>query len=157
MLGLAFAILNVCRQLRMRRNNKMYILMMAGICSRGLRWLRVCRSRFRAAAQRLYYGVREFLVVPYQSPVIEVFFIGLITAGVCNLALAASMAEFLSAYPTAGGQYHWVAVISWPEWVPLLSWITGWINVSGWIALTASGGLLGSQFVVGVISLYNPV
>lgn len=30
---------------------------------------------------------------------------GLITAGICNLALAASMAEFLSAYPTAGGQY----------------------------------------------------
>ena len=29
---------------------------------------------------------------------------GLLTAGVCNLALAASLAEFLSAYPTAGGQ-----------------------------------------------------
>ena len=41
--------------------------------------------------------------------------------------------------------------------MPLLSWITGWINVSGWIALTASGGLLGSQFVVGVIALYNEV
>lgn len=33
---------------------------------------------------------------------------GLITAGICNLALAASLAEFLSAYPTAGGQYHWL-------------------------------------------------
>lgn len=32
---------------------------------------------------------------------------GLITAGICNLSLAASLAEFLSAYPTAGGQYHW--------------------------------------------------
>src|SRR4051794_24139208 len=30
---------------------------------------------------------------------------GLLTAGVCNLSLAASLAEFLSAYPTAGGQY----------------------------------------------------
>lgn len=29
-----------------------------------------------------------------------------IAAGVCNLALAISLAEFLSAYPTAGGQYH---------------------------------------------------
>ncbi|TVY83673.1 Choline transport protein [Lachnellula suecica] len=81
---------------------------------------------------------------------------GLITAGVCNLSLAVSLAEFLSAYPTAGGQYHWVAVISWKKWVPLLSWITGWINVSGWIALVASGGLLGSQLIVGVISLMNP-
>jgi choline transport protein len=31
---------------------------------------------------------------------------GLMTAGVCNLCLAASLSEFLSAYPTAGGQYH---------------------------------------------------
>ncbi|PVH95857.1 amino acid permease [Periconia macrospinosa] len=81
---------------------------------------------------------------------------GLITAGVCNLCLAASLAEFLSAYPTAGGQYHWVAVISWKRWVPLLSWITGWINVSGWIALVCSGGLLGSQLIVGIIALFHP-
>jgi choline transport protein len=81
---------------------------------------------------------------------------GLITAGICNLCLAASLAEFLSAYPTAGGQYHWVAVISWKSYVPLLSWITGWINVSGWIALVASGGLLGSQLIIGVISMYTP-
>lgn len=81
---------------------------------------------------------------------------GLITAGVCNLSLAVSLAEFLSAFPTAGGQYHWVAVISWKRWVPILSWITGWINVSGWIALVASGGLLGSQLILGVISLMNP-
>lgn len=71
------------------------------------------------------------------------------------MCLAASLAEFLSAYPTAGGQYHWVAMISWKKWVPLLSWITGWINVSGWIALVASGGLLGSQLIVGVISFMN--
>ncbi|PSN74538.1 amino acid permease [Corynespora cassiicola Philippines] len=81
---------------------------------------------------------------------------GLITAGICNGCLAASLAEFLSAYPTAGGQYHWVAVIAWDEWKPLLSWITGWINTSGWIALVASGGLLGSQVIIGVISLYHP-
>ena len=81
---------------------------------------------------------------------------GLIVAGICNLCLAASLAEFLSAYPTAGGQYHWVAVISWKKWVPILSWITGWINTSGWIALVASGGLLGSQLILGVISLMHP-
>ncbi|EPE32742.1 hypothetical protein GLAREA_07876 [Glarea lozoyensis ATCC 20868] len=81
---------------------------------------------------------------------------GLITAGICNLSLAVSLAEFLSAYPTAGGQYHWVAVITPKKWMALLSWITGWINVSGWIALVASGGLLGSQLILGTISLWNP-
>lgn len=80
---------------------------------------------------------------------------GLITAGICNLCLAASLAEFLSAYPTAGGQYHWVAEISWKRWMPILSWITGWINVFGWMALTATGGLLGSQLVIGIIAMYD--
>ncbi|PWY92687.1 amino acid permease [Aspergillus heteromorphus CBS 117.55] len=80
---------------------------------------------------------------------------GLITAGICNLCMSASLAEFLSAYPTAGGQYHWVAV-SWENWMPALSWITGWANASGWVALTATGGLLGSELIIGVISLMHP-
>ncbi|KAB8342943.1 hypothetical protein FH972_022539 [Carpinus fangiana] len=80
---------------------------------------------------------------------------GLITAGVCNLCLAASLAEFLSAYPTAGGQYHWVSVVSPPGWRRGLTWVCGWINVFGWLALTATGGLLGSQLILGVISLEN--
>jgi choline transport protein len=53
-----------------------------------------------------------------------------------------------------------VAVISWKSWVPILSWIIGWINTAGWVALTATAGLLGSQLIIGVISFmvqsYNP-
>ncbi|TKX25823.1 putative choline transport protein [Elsinoe australis] len=81
---------------------------------------------------------------------------GFLAGGICNLCLAASLAEFLSAYPTAGGQYHWVAVIAPEKWRPLLSYITGWINTSGWIALIAAGGLLGSQFIFGIIALEHP-
>ncbi|CAG7961817.1 unnamed protein product [Penicillium salamii] len=81
---------------------------------------------------------------------------GLVTAGICNLCMATSLSEFLSAYPTAGGQYHWVAVTSWRSWMPILSWITGWVNCSGWVALVATGGLLGSELILGVISLMNP-
>lgn len=53
-------------------------------------------------------------------------------------------------------RYHWVAVITPRKWVPLASWITGWINVSGWIALTTSGGLLASQLIAGIITLFHP-
>lgn len=53
-------------------------------------------------------------------------------------------------------RYHWVAVITPKRWVPLASWITGWINVSGWIALTTSGGLLASQLISGLILLFHP-
>jgi len=94
------------------------------------------------------------LALPSGGPTAVIW--GLVTAGICNLCIAASLAEFLSAYPTAGGQYHWVAVISWKRYVPILSWITGWINTAGWIALTATAGLLGSQLIVGIISFMSP-
>lgn len=94
------------------------------------------------------------LALPSGGPSAAVW--GLITAGVFNLALAASLAEFLSAYPTAGGQYHWAAIVAPKGWAAGISYCTGWINVSGWIALSATGGLLGSQLIMGVISLYNP-
>ncbi|EMF15390.1 amino acid permease [Sphaerulina musiva SO2202] len=93
------------------------------------------------------------LALPSGGPVSVIW--GLVTAGIFNLCLATSLAEFLSAYPTAGGQYHWVHIISWPSWKPLLSWITGWINVFGWMALTATGGLLGSQIIIGIIAIYD--
>lgn len=41
------------------------------------------------------------LALPSGGPTSVIW--GLMTAGVCNLCLAASLAEFLSAYPTAGG------------------------------------------------------
>lgn len=80
---------------------------------------------------------------------------GLIVAGICNLCLAASLAEFLSAYPTAGGQYHWVSIIAWPKWRRSIGYCTGWINVSGWVALSATGPLLGSTFIISIISMYD--
>ncbi|RQM06246.1 hypothetical protein DH86_00001046, partial [Scytalidium sp. 3C] len=99
-------------------------------------------------------GASMSLALPSGGPSAVIW--GVVVAGICNLCLAASLSEFLSAYPTAGGQYHWVAVISPKRWVPLLSWITGWINTAGWVALAASAGLLGSTLILGIISLYDP-
>ncbi|KAF4458864.1 choline permease [Fusarium albosuccineum] len=81
---------------------------------------------------------------------------GLIVAGICNLCLAAPLAEFLSAYPTAGGQYHWAAIISWPRWSRGISYVTGWINTSGYVILTATAPLLGSTFVMDTIAFMHP-
>lgn len=81
---------------------------------------------------------------------------GLVVAGICNLCLSASLAEFLSAYPTAGGQYHWAAIVSWKRWSRGISYVTGWINVSGWVALSATGGLLGSTFILNIATLMHP-
>lgn len=94
------------------------------------------------------------LALPSGGPTSVIW--GLVTSGICNLCLAASLAEFLSAYPTSAGQYHWAAIVSPRRWVPVVSWVTGWINTAGWIALTATAGLLGSQLIMGIISFVNP-
>ncbi|KAG5953068.1 hypothetical protein E4U53_007037 [Claviceps sorghi] len=81
---------------------------------------------------------------------------GLVVAGICNLCLAASLAEFLSAYPTAGGQYHWAAMISWKASSRAISYTTGWITVCGWVALSAAGPLVASTFVINIVQLLHP-
>jgi amino acid permease (GABA permease) len=93
------------------------------------------------------------LALPSGGPITVVW--GLVTAGVCNLSLAASLAEFLSAYPTAGGQYHWAAMIAPQSLKRGISWITGWINLSGWVALVATNSSLASTLIINIISLMN--
>ena len=44
------------------------------------------------------------------------------------------MSELVSAYPTAGGIYWWAATMG----KPIHGWFTGWLNLIGLIAVTAS-------------------
>jgi amino acid transporter len=50
------------------------------------------------------------------------------------LLIGFSMSELVSAYPTAGGIYWWAARLG----SPIYSWFTGWLNVIGLVAVTAS-------------------
>src|SRR5215467_2638801 len=56
--------------------------------------------------------------------------------GVMVLVVGLAMAEVCSSYPTAGGLYYWAAKLggkSSAGW----SWITGWFNLLGQVAVTA--------------------
>ncbi|GAB1217328.1 hypothetical protein ATERTT37_006566 [Aspergillus terreus] len=84
---------------------------------------------------------------------------GLVTAGVCNLCIATSLAEFLSAYPTAGGQYHWVAGDSIVATVGADLVLGDGVDQCSWlgmIALVATNALLSSQLIVGIVSAVYP-
>ncbi|WP_293765861.1 amino acid permease [uncultured Aquitalea sp.] len=48
--------------------------------------------------------------------------------------VAASMAQIASAYPTAGGLYHWASILGGKG----LGWVTAWINLLGLIFVVAS-------------------
>ncbi|KKY16533.1 putative amino acid transporter [Diplodia seriata] len=74
-------------------------------------------------------------------------FYNYIIAFIGTLLTAASLAEIASIYPTAGGQYHWVASLAPSHTRLVASWFTGWINIGGQVVLTASAAFAaGLQF-----------
>ncbi|GJN16761.1 hypothetical protein PR202_gb03782 [Eleusine coracana subsp. coracana] len=64
--------------------------------------------------------------------------LGWLVVAAFNGCVALSMAEICSAYPTSGGLYYWSAKLAGKDWAPLASWITGWFNIVGQWACTAS-------------------
>ncbi|CAG8298511.1 unnamed protein product [Penicillium nalgiovense] len=69
--------------------------------------------------------------------------------------VGASLAEFVSAYPTEGGMYHWIAAIAPKRYNSLLSFATGWCTVFGWIFTTASTNLIYATAAMALIALYH--
>src|SRR5512146_634948 len=61
-----------------------------------------------------------------------------------TLALAASMGELSSAYPTSGAMYHWASALGGPAW----GWFTAWLNIIGLIAAQAGINYSCAQFVL---------
>ena len=54
--------------------------------------------------------------------------------GLFALIVAASMAQIASAYPTAGGLYHWGSILGGKAW----GWITAWFNLLGLVFVVAA-------------------
>ncbi len=67
------------------------------------------------------------------------------------LTVAFSMSELASAMPTAGGIYYWASKLGGPAW----GWFTGWFNLIGLVAVSASVIYVSAQFLVTLLGLYN--
>ena len=59
------------------------------------------------------------------------------------LAIAASMAEIASAYPTAGGLYYWASRMRNKNW----GWWTAWLNLIGQFAIVAGINFAAAAFL----------
>jgi amino acid transporter len=66
-----------------------------------------------------------------------------------TLAVAASMGELASAFPTSGGMYHWAAILGGPGW----GWFTAWFNILGLIATVAGVDYGCAQFITPLVGL----
>lgn len=51
-----------------------------------------------------------------------------------SLAVAATMGQLASAFPTAGGLYHWAAILGGRGW----GWATAWFNLAGLVTVLAA-------------------
>jgi len=81
--------------------------------------------------------------------------LGWLIVGLFTLMVGMSMAEITSAYPTAGGLYYWSAKLA-KKNSAAWSWTTGWFNLIGQVAVTASIDFGLAYFVIFFIQQYSP-
>lgn len=69
------------------------------------------------------------------------------------MCIALSVAELVSAYPTSGGLYYTVSRLAPRNWVPSISWITGWLNLLGQVAGVASSEYGSAQILLAAVAM----
>ncbi|KAF8196851.1 amino acid transporter [Mycena galopus ATCC 62051] len=67
--------------------------------------------------------------------------------------VALSMAELASSMPTSAGLYYFSAKMAPEKYAPLASWITGWANITGQVALVCSIDFTCSQMITTAIAV----
>ncbi|KAF9445828.1 amino acid transporter [Macrolepiota fuliginosa MF-IS2] len=123
------------------------------------------KSEFKRAFSPIHTIGFAFSIMGVYASVSAVFFFPLMTAGhlgmtfgwiipslftTCAVLL---LAELTSAMPTSAGLYYFSAKLAPPEYAPLLSWITGWANVTGQILLMCSLEFVNAEMIAIAISV----
>lgn len=81
---------------------------------------------------------------------------GWVLVSLVSVCIAASLAEICAVFPTAGGVYHWSAMLSSRRWAPLVSFIDGWLTLVGNWTVTLAIGFSGSQMILSAVTLFHP-
>ncbi len=68
--------------------------------------------------------------------------------GLFALCVAATMGQIASAFPTAGGLYHWAAILGGRGW----GWLTAWFNLAGLVAVLAAINVGTFRFALGAFA-----
>lgn len=58
--------------------------------------------------------------------------------------------------PTAGGQYHWVAMLAPRRYARFLSYVAGWLTVTGWQGSITSAAYLTANMCQGMYTMTHP-
>jgi amino acid transporter len=74
--------------------------------------------------------------------------LGWITGCIISGMFALSMAQIASAFPTAGGLYHWASILGGRFW----GWLTAWLNLLGLITVLGAINIGTAYFFAGAIA-----
>ncbi|KAI3403699.2 TPO5 [Candida oxycetoniae] len=80
---------------------------------------------------------------------------GWILVCIMSLFVVLSLSEIISKYPTAGGVYHFSALLSSEKYSSISSWITGWLLLIGNWTYAISIMFSGSQFILSIFGLQD--
>ncbi|KAF9555705.1 APC amino acid permease [Agrocybe pediades] len=80
---------------------------------------------------------------------------GWVVVSCFTMLVGLAMAEVCSAHPTSGGPYFWAAMLSRKQNAPLASWITGWFNLLGQVAVTTGISFGCANFISTACTLGN--
>ncbi|KAG8169214.1 hypothetical protein KVR01_001963 [Diaporthe batatas] len=73
-----------------------------------------------------------------------------------TISTFATMSELASMMPTSGGQYFWVSVLAPKSSRKFAGYLIGWLTITGWQSLVASGGFVTGTMIQGLILLNHP-
>ncbi|KAM5545486.1 hypothetical protein V8D89_000524 [Ganoderma adspersum] len=79
------------------------------------------------------------------GPAVMVWGLVVVSFFTCMVGLA--MGEVCSAHPTSGGPYFWAAMLSDPQHAAFASWVTGWFNLLGQVAVTTGISFAAANFI----------
>ncbi|KAH8889603.1 amino acid transporter [Thozetella sp. PMI_491] len=121
---------------------------------RDLNWLQIVAAGFDTMATWITFPSTLLLSFIYGGPVCTIW--GVVLVGAVYLPVAITLCELVAMYPTIGGQYHWVSILSPAKYRRIMSYACGSLSWFSWITLAAAGnGALGN-YVICLISWFHP-
>ncbi|KAL2052038.1 hypothetical protein ABVK25_007730 [Lepraria finkii] len=90
----------------------------------------------------------------YGGPQSVVF--GLLVATAVQWTVTLGLSEVASAFPSAGGQYHFTYILAPTKHKKFAAFVVGWMTLLGWWVITCSGVSLCAVSVAGMINFWHP-
>ncbi|CAK7896425.1 polyamine transporter Tpo5p [[Candida] anglica] len=101
------------------------------------------------------YGISSTLWISLMDGGNVTLLYGWVIVAFFSVCVVLSLSEMSSKYPTAGGVYHFSAILSNDKYSLVSSWYTGWFLLVGNWTYSLSIMFSGSEFILSVLGLRN--